>query len=239
MSILKIAICDDDALDMRSEEELINQIMPDFAEKYSIDTFNDAKMLLKSDNNYHMVFLDVEMTGLNGIRTAEEIHSRNKDCLIFFVTNHEDYMDEALNKHAFRFWTKPINRARLIYGIKSAILEIESKQKNINVLVGSGKIKLSAHEIIYVFHQDRRTHIVTINREIKTYDTYKSIAEQLNQSYFFETDKSCIVNLNYVLNYTRGDIICVYGSDEYKAPLSRRRYKGFDERFHAWGGEKQ
>ena len=44
---------------------------------------------------YDVVFLDVEMDEVNGIMAAESIHNINKECLLFFVTNNEVYMDYA------------------------------------------------------------------------------------------------------------------------------------------------
>lgn len=239
MSILSIAVCDDNPEDLIQTVSLLEQVLPRFEEKYTIQTFSDAETLLSSHQKFLIVFLDIEMEGINGIKTAESIHRNNRDCLIFFVTNHEDYMDSALNKHAFRFWTKPINRARLIYGIESAILEIGSKLEGITVLVGKESVRISVHEIINVYHQDRYTLINTTNGEIKTYGTYKSVASQLKQSYFIETDKSCTVNMNYVSDYTKKGIVCSYDGKDYEASFSRRKYKAFDDRFKKWSGEKR
>lgn len=239
MSILSIAVCDDDAIDIQRTVRLLEEILPRFEEKYSISTFSNSKQMLTAHQKFLIVFLDIEMEGLNGIQTAEEIHRQNRDCLIFFVTNHEDYMDAALNKHAFRFWTKPINKARLIYGLESAMIEIGSKLQSIAVLTGRESVKISVHEIICVYHRGRQTYIITVNGEMKTYQTYKSIAEQLVQSYFIVTDKSCIVNMNYVFDYNKEEIICSYEGKEYTASLSRRRYKDFDIGFKKWSGKKR
>ena len=239
MSVLSIAVCDDDVMDLEQTARLLNEVLPRFEEEYSIETFSDAEEMLSSSQNFLLVFLDVEMDKVNGIKAAEEIHRKNKDCLIFFVTNHIDYMDRALNKHAFRFWIKPINKARLIYGIESAILEIGNRLQTITVLIRREEINISVHEIIYVCHIGRQTHIYTTYQEFKTYDTYISVVKQLIQSYFVETDKSCIVNMNYVTDYTKQDIICSYEDNDYKATLSRRKYKDFDTRFKKWSGEKR
>jgi len=237
--MLTIAICDDDTFDINDELRMLEQVMPRFEVGYSIDTYTTADEMLASEKLYYIVFLDVEMEGLNGIKAAETIHKKNKDCLIFFVTNHENYMDEALNKHAFRFWTKPINKARLIYGIKSAILEVGSRVENIPIPLGRETINISSHEIICVFHLSRKTHIITTSRNLETYAPYKSITDMLTQSYFYETDKNCTVNLNYVSDYTKNDILCRHDGEIFKASLSRRKYKGFDARFKEWSGEKR
>ncbi len=85
------------------------------------------KMLLQSDTVYDIIFLDIEMAEMDGISLAEKISITNKSCLFFFVTNYEAYFDNASNVRPFRFWTKPIDRRRLVYGIDSAIQELYKK----------------------------------------------------------------------------------------------------------------
>ena len=234
--MLSIAICDDEILDLQSEKELIESVLSKDV-KYEIDTFTSALEMLEVSKNYHIIFLDIEMNEKNGIETAEAIHKRSPISEIFFVTNHENYMDEALNKHAFRFWTKPMNRARLIYGINSAIKEINSKMKNITVNIDKKPTKIYMKDIIYIYHSERLTHIVTTKGDKETYDTFRSVTEQLSYTEFFETHKSCCVNLNYVSDYNKTDIICSHNGKDYNAFISKRKYTEFDERITEWSCE--
>ena len=235
---LKIAICDDETSDVQYEKELIESVLPDNID-WVFDIFVSAEDMLKSDNTYNMVFLDVEMEGMNGIETAEILHKKSPATLIFFATHHEDYMDEALNKHAFRFWTKPISETRLMYGIQSAIKEIGAYRKTITVTVAKKAVKIFLKDIIYVYHSNRLTHIVTTNDEIETYDTFQSVTRQLTNDCFFETHASCYVNMNYVSDYNKTDIICTYGKKSYTAFISTRKYSAFNKRFREWSGELQ
>lgn len=234
-----IAICDDDIDDLNSEKELINSIihhaLPNT--EWTIDTFLSPKDMLQAEKIYNIVLLDVEMPGMSGIEAADFIHRKNKSTLIFFVTNHEDYMDDALNKHAFRFWTKPINKERLIRGIKSAEQEINSNKKIINVISEKKSIQIPLKDIIYIYHNGRYSYIVTITGDIKTYAAFKDITEQLPRNCFVETHGSYYVNLNYVTNYDKDHIICEYDGKIYKPYLSRRKYKDFYNRFVEWSSE--
>ena len=239
MAVLSIAICDDDLLDLEDEKRLIEDVLSEQNKHWEIDAFTSPSELLQASKNYHVVFLDVEMDDLNGIETAEAIHTKSPECLIFFVTNHEDYMDEALNKHAFRFWTKPINRARLIYGIQSANRELDSRRKSIIVNVNKISTKIYMSDILYIYHSGRFTYIVTKKGEIKTSDTFRNVSEQLTDECFAESHASCYVNLNYVSDYNKTDIICEYDGKKYNAYISTRKYSAFNKRFREWSSELQ
>lgn len=233
---LYIALCDDEISDIEKEKALIDDVLAvlPYGADWEFDSFTSAEDMLKSGKMYNMVFLDVEMCGMNGIETAEALHKRSPMCLIFFVTHHEDYMDEALNKHAFRFWTKPINRARLIYGIQSAIKEINTYQRIVVVKSGRKTLQIPIRDIVYVYHSRRQTCIVTADKTYTTNDTFRSVVSQLTDECFFETHASCYVNMNYVSNYSKRDIICSCKGKKYEALISTRKYAAFNKRFKEW-----
>lgn len=233
---LQIAVCDDEIADLNAEKEQIAGILQKQTD-WEIDTFLQSEEMLDSPKIYHMVFLDVEMDGLNGIETAEMLHRKSPFCLIFFVTHYENYMDQALNKHAFRFWTKPLNHARLLYGIRSAIKEISVAMQSITVMSDRRKIRILLKDIICAYHSARRTRIITIEDEIETYDTFRSVTAQLTKICFFQTHASCFVNLNYVTDYNKTDVVLSYGGHTYHAFISRRKYAAFDKRFKEWSCE--
>ena len=238
---LYIALCDDEKTDLLKEKELIEKVLPDASDtiKWEIDTFSSSEDMLNSNKIYNMIFLDVEMDGLNGIKTAEALHKKSPISLIFFVTHHEDYMDEALDNYAFRFWVKPMNETRLLYGIQSALKKLAAYKKNISVTVEKRNVKIPVKNIIYIYHNDRLTHIVTTDETIETHDSFQSVVEQLTDDCFSETHASCYVNLNYVSDYDKTDIICEYNGKVYKAFISRRKYAAFNKRFKEWSGELQ
>ena len=115
MMKLNIAICDDNKLVLDNEKTLIEETLKEMGIPYKMDKYQNPENLIKNAWQYDLVFLDVEMDEVNGIVAAESIHNVNKECLLFFVTNHEVYMDYAMNEYAFRFWVKPMSKEKLKY----------------------------------------------------------------------------------------------------------------------------
>ncbi len=232
---LKIAICDDEITDLTYQKALIEKVLPEITDiEWEIDTFSSPEDMLSSNKNYNMVFLDVEMEGMDGIATAERLHSKSPLTLIFFATAHEDYMDDALDSHAFRFWTKPVNEERLAYGIEKAIDRINIYERNLEINVAGEIVKIPLTEISYICHNGRLTHIITKQGREETYNTFRSVTEQLTGECFAETHRSCYVNLNYVEDYDRLGIKCSYEDEQYKPYLSVRKYSEFNKKFREW-----
>lgn len=236
---LNIAICDDDKIALNNELMLIKNVLNEKKIQYKIDTFCSPQELLQSDTVYNIIFLDIEMDEMDGITLAKKISSLNKSCLFFFVTNYEIYCDNASNLRPFRFWTKPIDRRRLIYGIESAIQELYKNQQFVFVTVNSEKIQIFMSNIIYIYVQNKKTHIITTKGEIVANAPYHTVFEQIKDyTNFFEPYRGYCINFDYVKNYDKDKIYCRYKTAEYDIYLSRRKQDEFQKSFAKWIGEK-
>ncbi|MFF2752472.1 response regulator [Psychrobacillus sp. NPDC058041] len=60
-----------------------------------------------------ILFLDIEMKELNGIKVAEKIEEMTSQVDVVFVTAYDEYALEAFNVHAVDYILKPIEKRRL------------------------------------------------------------------------------------------------------------------------------
>jgi len=65
-----------------------------------------------------VLFIDVEMPGINGMEVASRIRKDGYSPLIIFVTAYEKYAIQAIRKAAFDFILKPIDKSELDMVIK-------------------------------------------------------------------------------------------------------------------------
>lgn len=232
---LNIAICDDNEKTIKDESSLIHSVLEELNIKHCIDEYISPINLLQAPKAYDIVFLDIEMDELNGIQTANKLKSINKDCLPFFVTNHPTYHEEASNERPFRFWTKPIERRALEYGIKSAIKELQSSNYYINIKINNKKTPVCVQNIIYIYMENKRLHIITTKGELIADDTLKNVYSQIKDiDYFAETCRGYYVNLNFIKNHTHDTAVCIYKDTVHEVCISRRKYKNFRKRFIDW-----
>lgn len=234
---MRIAVCDDESSFLDNEIALVSEVLTEQGIDFEIDAFTDPAALIESGTKYDIVFFDVEMQTMTGIEAAESIHKRYSGTLIFFVTNYEGYMDEALNKHAFRFWVKPLNRQRLAFGIESAMRELSSRNTALKVTTGKTLTKIPVQDIIYVYAKNKNTSIVTVDGEVEVKEPFKNIVSRLNSDSFCTSHASYCVNLAYVVKYTHDEVICRHAGVNYTAYMSKRRYPVFSAEFIRWAGE--
>lgn len=79
--MLKIAICDDE----RNVVEKIKCDIFSYPEKCEIDGFYSGEELLLSQKNYDIIFLDIDMKGMNGIEVAKQLREEDKNVKIIYV----------------------------------------------------------------------------------------------------------------------------------------------------------
>ena len=110
---MRILICDDDVLMIEQLKKLITSY---FQERHincpELSCFSDGESLLADTKEKDILFLDVEMPGMNGIYIGNELKKHNKDIIIFIVTSYSQYLDDAMRFHVFRYLSKPLDRQR-------------------------------------------------------------------------------------------------------------------------------
>ena len=83
---MRIAICDDE----KNIRELIgNKVAKQYPEA-DIIFFQSGEELLLSDKHIDILFLDIQMSGKNGMETARELRKKDKSVILIFVTAVED-----------------------------------------------------------------------------------------------------------------------------------------------------
>ena len=192
-----VAICDDELL-MR--EEIIRR-----CEKYKTSNINDFEIigfasgeeLLECTRPIDILFLDIQMKGLNGLKTAELIRVKDESMIIIFLTGYKGFMQMGYKVKAFRYLLKPIKEVELFDALTEAMNDIT---KNDRVVVGcDGEIIfLKLKEIIYVEYHRRCTFVRTRRYFYETTKTMSEWESILNTGDFFRVHKAYIVNMEYI-----------------------------------------
>lgn len=91
--MFKIAICDDENLFTEELKELISGYMMEKGLAFEIDIYSSGEALIELGIEvvrYTIVFLDINMEKVDGIKTAEMIRKVSREVFIVFVTAYVD-----------------------------------------------------------------------------------------------------------------------------------------------------
>lgn len=92
--------------------------------RYLLQLFEDVQVVGEATNalealelirnlEYSVIFLDIDMPGINGIEMAQQLRDKPDAPSIIFTTAHEEYAFEAFTVRALDYLLKPINPKRL------------------------------------------------------------------------------------------------------------------------------
>lgn len=222
----KIAVCDDEKIFVN---DIIKKIKATNNE-YEIIPFYSGEELLNSKLDFNIIFLDIVMTGLDGINTAFTLRENNYDGIIIFLTSHTEFMPDAFKVNAFRFLNKPIEEDKFNEAFAAA-------QKNIlntnHILINNEKnaIYLKYTDIIYfeafgdgTYIYDKNGNIYVTDKQLKYWN------EQVGNEHFFQIHKSFTVSFLYVKNISK-DFKVTLRNCQQTLVVSRRKYLPFRTAF--------
>lgn len=228
--MIRIAVCDDDAEIVEELSLTIEKVLSEVNEDSKVYSFTNSCEMFESHVKFSLIFLDIEMPGLNGIETAQKIREVDSHVQIVYVTNYHDYMRNAYRVHAFDYIQKPIEYESIRTVICDYLKTISSETNDVIEFTTEGleKILLNANEIITIMCGYKRRTIVVITTE-KEYifkGTITDIYETLDEHEFFMPNRSCIINMSMVKSFKKNDNITM--NDGQDISLSKGNTKVFE-----------
>jgi two-component system LytT family response regulator/two-component system response regulator LytT len=171
----------------------------------------DLAAALKPD----VIFLDVQMRGMNGLETAAVLRKVSPDTLIVFASAYDEYAIKAFELGVLDYLLKPFEQERVHATVsrlvkhhfddwQAAVKKLDETLKTKIVLsklpvIDKGVIMLVPYrEIIYAFAQSGGVTVVTENGRYEYDGTLAEMQERLKNTSFMRVHKSYIVNMEKV-----------------------------------------
>ena len=162
-----------------------------------------------------LVFLDVQMPGLDGIGVIRQLREKSDDLPQFvLVTAYDTYAIEAFRIEALDYLLKPVEKSRLdqtiqraqrIFGehrIGDAIaLSPRLKEQRTKILVKNAgrSFIVDAQDIVYATIDEGVITIVTSSLEGESnYKTIEELQSNLDPDTFWRVHRSYLVNINRI-----------------------------------------
>lgn len=204
---MRILICDDEQqyLDILSAH--VSEYMRNRYIDAAITATTSPRDVLQAGQSFDLAFLDIQMDSMDGISLAKVLRERNRKLALFFVTNYDEYQDDAMDLQAFRFFEKPFNVNRLYAGLDKAMEYIDGAYVDIFLSGDGGQQRVVVDDIFYVTRNARKVVLVTKDSNLFTNENYDALCEKLPPLFFYPVHKSYFVNLHYVQKYSYSELI--------------------------------
>jgi len=227
---MRIAICDDE----KNIRELIGNKVARQYPNAEIIFFQSGEELLLADKYADILFLDIQMSGIDGMETARKLRKKDKNVILIFVTVVEEYVFQAFDVGAFNYIVKPIDDAKFLDVLRRAVGEWSSQKINVNepeeryVLINNNGVhtKVMFDEIVYAEVFNRKVVIHKLNGEIEYYGKMSDLESSVGEN-FFRPHRAYLVNFKYVEKYNATTIYLEKGT----VLMAKRNYPEFVKKY--------
>ena len=203
--LIRIAIVDDEKVIREHMKNLIGNKQVECV----IDTYSEGEELLQAGKCYDIVFLDIQMDGMNGIDTARVLRQKTEDTVLIFITGVKEYVFDAFDVAALHYLIKPVDEQKFADVFKRAVLETGKKkhQENGQIFVKTRyrNVTLEQKDILYIESRGKKVEIHTKTDIVDVYAGIGELEKQLKEN-FYRCHRGYLVNLAFITEYSNDSI---------------------------------
>lgn len=222
---MRIAIVEDESSAAERLIDCLSRYEQEAGVHFDIVRYDDGAAFLSGWNqSADIVFMDIEMPGINGVETAHRMREIAADTVLIFVTNLAQYAIDGYTVDALDYVLKPVEYYAFKLKIVRALEAVKRQDCKVLTVSTDGGIEyLRTDDIWYIEVQGHALRYHTTRGIIESSGALKKVEEELLPEGFFRCNYCYLVNLRHV-GPVNGTDVCV-GPDELQ--ISRNRRKEF------------
>ena len=214
--MFRVAICDDEQAVCWEIEKILLDYCKTTHFKIEVDIYPSGERLchsLEEGEMYHLLFLDIMLTNLNGIDVCDKIRTEynNEDLQIVYISSHQGFAMQLFEGRPLNFLVKPLASEKVISSFEKArylweknVAVFEFKLNHTNQWV---KVK----DIQYFESDDKKIIMHMVKEDIAFYGKLSDIAIRLRDAEFLWVHKSYLVNYRFIKAVNFGQVELVGG----------------------------
>ncbi len=218
---MNIAVVDDEKVIREQIGSLIKKQMPDCY----LESYTTGEELLAAGKRFDIVFLDIQMDGMDGIEVARTLRARQDEIVLIFVTGNREYVFDALDLYAFHYLLKPVDEGKFMEVLVRAAGEVAKKKEKKGLFIKKRNLTLDQTDILYIESRAKKVEIHTARSKdiIEIYATMEELEDQLEED-FYRCHRAYLVNMAHIREYDSDSITITNGD---KICLTKKKYGDF------------
>ena len=222
---MNIALVEDDVQSRETAVSFLLRYAQEHALTFDITTYPDGAAI--ADNYrpvYDIIFLDIEMPHLDGMKTAHLIRERDEHVILVFITNVARYAVKGYEVQAMDYILKPLSYNSFSPKM-DRIVRMAKHREEKSVVLGTaeGVKRIPVSHILYAEVIRHQVIYHTEEGNIPVRASLKDAETLLDGCGFEKCNSGFLVNLRHVRGIT--DDFAIVGNE--KLPVSRAKKKCF------------
>ena len=223
--MIHIAICDDE----KHMSDHIRAMASDFFRKKNreiqLRTFLSGEELLNYDGQIDILFLDIQMNGVDGLETARKLRAGKFRGFLIFITVLKEMVFQSFEVQAYDYLVKPVDEKQFGKTMERLYASMQNASED-SLLVQKGyegRI-VQKDEIVFCEIIDRKIYLNLASGEVVDYYERIENLETKLDNRFYRCHRSYLINLKHLKGYKNGT---AYMDNGKEIPVSRLRSREF------------
>jgi len=203
--LIHIAICDDE----KHMSDQIRAMASDFFRKKNreirLRTFLSGEELLNDEGQIDILFLDIQMKGMDGLETARKLRAGQFRGFLIFITVLKEMVFQSFEVQAYDYLVKPVEEKQFEKTMERLFASMQNAGED-SLLVQKGyegRI-IREDEIVFCEVIDRKIYLNLASGEVVDYyDRIENLEMKLD-SHFFRCHRSYLINLRHLKSNKNG-----------------------------------
>ena len=224
--MLKIALLDDDKTALLISKGAIESFFQEKNIAISLDAFTSPVnfLAMAKEENYRLVFLDIDMPELNGLEVGKQLKDFNPQTDIIYLSQREDLVFDTLVLHPFGF----IRKSKIIQDFANVLelfvntsLNTQSENKKITISSKTGTISADIDSIMYI--EGNRNYQTFYLKDGNVFDArvlMSDLETKLKDHGFIRVHKGYLVNYLFIRQIGTNEVTL---TNNKVLPLSSKR----------------
>lgn len=227
-----IAIVEDEDVHAARLEEHLTLYQKESRCQLHVDRFRNAEELLaRYSPIYAVVFMDIQLPGMNGMEAAFQLRELDRTVSLIFITSLSQYAQKGYEVDAVGYLLKPVSYYDFSLKFRKALdLYVMAEERNVSLDVPGGVCRVSCDKLMYVEIIRHRLYYHLVDSVIEATGVLSAAEKQLEAHGFLRCNNCYLVNPRFVVN-VKG--LTVQVGNETLA-ISRPRRAAFLARLTEW-----
>ena len=202
----KVAICDDDSNVRAKLKGFIGNYFSDIGENCEVFLYDDGARIIEAmhkGSNYDLIFLDIEMTELDGVSVGTIIRNtfNNQAVDISYISSVKKHAIELFESRPINFLIKPLEYEAISGVIKKSMYLNKKGEEYYDFKINTSSFRVPIKDILFFASRGRK---ITMKTKLDTYEFYGKISDvhfKLIDFDFMLIHKSHLVNYLHVKEF--------------------------------------
>ena len=223
--MIHIAICDDEK---HMSDHIRSMVLNFFRKKnreISLRMFSGGEELLSYNGQIDILFLDIQMKDMDGMKTARKLRADQFRGFLVFITVLKEMVFQSFEVQAYDYLVKPVDEKQFEKTMERIYASMQNASED-SLLVKKGYEGrvIPKDEIVFCEIIDRKIYLNLASGEVADYYERIENLETKLDNRFYRCHRSYLINLKHLKGYKNGT---AYMDNGKEIPVSRLRSKEF------------